>query len=198
VSRKLLFSVGVISVVLLQGCSSNAATDAPPSAPPSSSSSSVASAPKVQNPLPASVISKHPCDSALTDAQLTQLLGVVPSAQHDDDATGPACGWQKTSTGATIGVGYMTNVTGGLSQVYDQQRSDAYYQVLEVSGYPALAYNSTEAAAVSDCHVAVGITDTLAYDVGFVVGSDRSGKLNPCDAAKAIAQDVLDNLKASA
>ncbi|GLY64295.1 hypothetical protein Atai01_09140 [Amycolatopsis taiwanensis] len=153
---------------------------------------------KVQNPLPASVVSKHPCDSALTDAQLTELLGMVPSARREDDPTGPVCGWQKTSTGATIGVGYLTNVSGGLSQVNDRQQGDAYYEALEVGGYPALAYNSTETAPVSDCHVAVGITDTVAYDVGFVVGGNRAGKQDPCDVAKIVAQDVLENLKAAA
>ncbi|WAL64230.1 DUF3558 domain-containing protein [Amycolatopsis cynarae] len=160
--------------------------------------SSVSSSSKVTNPLPVSAMAKHPCDGALTSGQLAQLLGEAPAPEHADDATGPVCHWQKTSTGAIVGVGYMTNVSGGVSQVYDQQQGDAYRQVLQVGGYPALAYNSTESSPVTDCHVAVGVTDTLAYDVGFVVGSNRYRKMNPCDAAVDIAGKVLSNLKAAA
>jgi hypothetical protein len=60
-----------------------------------------------------------------------------------------------------------------------------------------VAYNSTETSPVGDCSVGVGIADNLAFDVHFIVGSNRYGKLNPCDAAKIIAEDVLDNLKAA-
>jgi hypothetical protein len=143
------------------------------------------------------VISKHPCDGALTSTQLTQLFGEVPTARHTDDATGAACQWQKGSTAATIDVGYMTGVTGGLSQVYERQQSDAYHQTLEIGGFPALAYNVTENPPVGGCDIAVGITDSLAVNIGFGIGSDRYGKQNPCDAANIIAQDVMENLKAA-
>jgi hypothetical protein len=198
VSKKLLVSVGVISVMLLQGCSSNAATGTPSNAAsPSASIPSTASAPKVQNPLPASVISKHPCDAGtLTGTQLGQLFGEVPAAQRKDTQVGPGCQWQKTSTGATADVAWLTSVSGGLSQVYSQE--DAYRQVLEINGYPALAYNVTQNPPVGDCQIAIGISDSLVVGVGFVVGGNRYGQQNPCDVAKIVAQDVLGNLKASA
>jgi uncharacterized protein DUF3558 len=144
------------------------------------------------------VFSEHPCLSALTNAQLQALAGEVPVARHTDDDTGPACQWQKESTGGTIDVGYMINVTGGLNQVYQQQQNSAYHQPLTIDGYPALAYNVGQSTPIGDCGVAVGIADNLVFEAGLVVGSDRYGKTNPCDGAKVVAQDVLENLKAAA
>ncbi|MFD2416426.1 DUF3558 domain-containing protein [Amycolatopsis pigmentata] len=194
---KLLVSVGLIGFVLLQGCSSTPGAGTPSGTVSSTNSSSSVSAPKVQNPLPASVISKHPCLSALTDGQLADLIGEVPQAQHTDNAAGPGCGWTKPSTAAGIDVAWMTGLRNGLSDYYAQKQRDAYQQPITIGGYPAVAYNSTEVHPVGDCSVGVGIADNLAFDVHFIVGSDRYGKLNPCDAAKAIAEDVLTNLKAA-
>lgn len=196
--RKLLVSAGVIGVTLVQGCSSTPGTGTPSAtvSSPASSPGSI-SAPKVQNPLTTSVISKHPCDTALTDSQLTQLVGEVPSSRHTDNAAGPGCGWTKRSTGAGIDVAWMTGLRNGLSDYYAKKETDAFQQPIMIGGYPAVVYNPVVASPVGDCGVGVGIADNLAFDVHFIVGSDRYGKLNPCDAAKAIAGDVLDNLKAA-
>jgi uncharacterized protein DUF3558 len=198
VSKKLLVFAGAISMMLLQACSSNPVVGTPSGVASSSTSSSAPLAPKVQNPLPASVISKHPCDSALTAAQLTQLFGEVPSARHTDNAAGPGCGWTKASTSAGINIAWMTGLKDGLSDYYAQKQSDAYQQPADIGDYPAVVYNSTESTPVGDCSVGVGIADNLAFDVHFVVGSNRYGQQNPCDVAKVVAHDVLDNLKAAA
>src|SRR5439155_8704931 len=92
-----------------------------------------------------SVFSKHPCDSALTDAQLKQLTGEVPTARHTDNAAGPGCGWTKQSTAAGINVAWMTGLKNGLSDYYAKKSTDAYQQALTIGGYPAVEYNSTEA-----------------------------------------------------
>lgn len=196
--KKLLVSAGLIGLALVQGCSSTPETGAPSqTVSPSASSPSSILAPKVQNPLPVSVIGRHPCISALTNSQMTQLLGEVPPADHTDNAAGPGCGWTKPSTAAAINVAWMTGLKNGLSDYYAQKQSDAYQQPVTIDGYPAVAYNSTDAPPVGDCSVGVGIADNLVFDVHFIVGSDRRGKLNPCDAAKVIAGDVLANLKAA-
>lgn len=196
-TRKLAAFAGVVGLLLVQGCS-HPATGMPPSSVSTPSASSSAQVPVVQNPLPASVVSKHPCESALTSGQLTQLIGEVPSPRHTDNAAGPGCGWTKQSTSAVVDVGWLSGATGGIGQVYQAEQSAAYHEPLDIEGYPALAYNSTENPPVAGCNISFGISDTLVVDAGFTVGSDRYGKLNPCDAAKAIAQDVLDNLKAAA
>ena len=140
---------------------------------------------------------KHPCDSALTNEQLTTLLGMVPPARHTDNAAGPGCGWTKESTAAIIDVGWMTGVGGGLSQVYQAQTTAKFQQPMDVNGYPALAYDPIE-QPTERCDLAVGVADNLVFDAGFHVGDDRRGKVDPCDAAKQIAQDVLANLRAAA
>jgi hypothetical protein len=202
VTKWLRLSGALVGALMLAGCTSQGAngtqsTASTPSTAPASASGA-ALAPKVQNPLPASVFAKHPCDSALTATQLMQLMNEVPPPRHTDNAAGPSCGWTKSSTSAVITVGYLTALKDGLSDVYAKKTTDAYQQPLEVGGYPAATYNSTESTPVGDCDVAVGIADNLVFDVGFVVGTDRYGKENPCDAAKTIAEDVLENLKAAA
>jgi hypothetical protein len=201
-TMRLRLPAALVGTLALAACTSQGPSSTPP-APSNNSTTSTSApgaalAPKVQNPLPASVFSKHPCESALTDAQLQQLANEVLPARHTDDATGPACQWQKQSTAATFDVAYMTNVTGGLNQVYEQQQDSPYHQPLEISGYPALAYNVGQANPVGNCSISVGIADNLVFDVGFVPGTDRYGKVNPCDSAKIIAQDVLENLKSAA
>ena len=183
------------AAVLLVGCSSPVATAPPTATGASPSAASTAPiAPKVTDPLPASVFDKHPCDSGLTSAQLKSLFGEVPPARHTDNAAGPGCGWTKESTVAVIDVAWMTGVKGGLSQVYQAQQEAAFHQPTDVDGYPALFYNPTE-QPTQMCGLAVAISDTLVFDVSYnAIGS----KVSRCDGAKQIAQDVLANLRATA
>lgn len=182
------------AVALATGCSSNSPSTPPAgvggSAPVSSTS---AAAPPVSDPLPASVFDKHPCESALTTAQLNQLINVVPPARHTDNQAGPSCGWTKPSPLAIIDVAWMTGVHGGLSQVVAAQQNAPFHESTTVSGYPGLSYNSEQ--PTHDCHVAVGIADSLVFDVAF--GADAA-KVSPCDGATQVAQKVLANLKAAA
>lgn len=197
--RRLVALTGLVGLALLQGCSAQTVTGSPPSGVSASvSGSSAPLAPKVENPLPASLFTKHPCDSSLTDGQLTQLLGEVPASRHTDNQAGPGCGWTKRSTGAGINIAWMIGLKSGLSDYYAQKSTDAFQQPIEVGGYPAVEYNSTEASPITDCSVGVGIADNLVFDSHYVVGSNRRGTLNPCDAAKSIAQNVLENLQAAA
>lgn len=128
---------------------------------------------------------------------MEQLLGEVPPADHTDNAAGPGCGWTKPSTAAGINVAWMTGLKNGLSDYYAKKQTDAYQQPITIGGYPALIYDPIDVSPVGDCAIGVGIADNLAFDVHFIVGSNRYGKQNPCDVAKIIAEDVLSNLKAA-
>ncbi|WP_158888297.1 DUF3558 domain-containing protein [Amycolatopsis anabasis] len=202
---------GVASALLLMfgaGCSSG--TEGSPSGEsPGSTSASTpggaaglprSGAPKVADPLPASVFEKHPCDGSLTPAQLTELLGEVPSARKTDNAAGPGCGWTKSSTHAIVDVGYMTGVTDGLTQMYEVQKPKAAFwqELAPVAGYPAIAYDATRAQPVESCAVAVGVADNLVFDAAATLGQNRIGKVDPCEASRKLAEMVLTNLKAEA
>lgn len=200
-NKRVVVTAAIAGVVLLGGCASHSqpplvASTGSSAAPIGGSGTRLA--PKVDNPLPASVVGKHPCDSALTDAQLTNLLGEVPPAFHTDQTAGPQCQWQKQSNGATIAVAWLTGFTDGLNQVYLNQREDAYFQPLRFEGYPAVVYDITDKTPDTNCAISVGITDRAVIDVGLTLGSERVGKQNPCDGAKTIAKMVLDNVKAAA
>ncbi|WP_246127652.1 DUF3558 domain-containing protein [Amycolatopsis rhizosphaerae] len=190
-------------MLLIGGCSSHSvtppvATGAGSGAASVSTGSSARLVPTVSSPLPVAVISKHPCDSALTDAQVKDLLGEISPRFHTDNQAGLLCQWQKQSTGATVAIGWLTGLKDGLNQVYANQKDDAYFQPSEIEGFPALVYDITDRKPDTNCAISIGIADKVAIDVGFTVGTNRSGKQNPCDAAKVIAGMVLDNLKAAA
>lgn len=187
-----LFAAGLLAV----GCSSSPSTQ-PPGAVRTPSASSAfpgaSSAPKVADPLPASVFDKHPCDIALTPDQLKQLISEAPPSHRTDNAAGPGCGWTRQSTGTIIEVAWLTGA-GSLSEVIASQEHSVFHQQTEVDGYPALYYNPEE-QPTEICHVAVGIADNLVFEAAI---NALAGKVNRCDAANQIAEKVLTNLKAAA
>jgi hypothetical protein len=188
--------VFVGAALLVAGCSSSPSTGSGgTSATSSSPASSVApAAPKVTDPLPASVFDKHPCDSALTADQLKQLISDAPPSYRTDNAAGPGCGWDRKDAGTIIDVAWMTGVRGGLGQVYAAQEQAPFRQPTEVDGYPGLLYNPND-QPTRICHIAVGIADNLVFDASL---NARVAKVDRCEGAKQIAQKVLANLKAAA
>ncbi|WP_143132571.1 DUF3558 domain-containing protein [Amycolatopsis rubida] len=88
-------SAGIAAtVVLVAGCSGGSTPSLPPvlSDIPGSSSAAgktlpYAGAPKVENPMPDSVLSTHPCDGAFTSGQVREILGKEIPGKHADNAS---------------------------------------------------------------------------------------------------------------
>jgi len=154
----------------------------------------------VDNPLPAKVMDGSPCESALTEQELTDYLGQPGAAKPKDSELGPMCDWASTSgSGAGILVAYETKTGQGLSLTYKVEKPKAGRWVDDlapVQGYPAVGYVDGGASGQRSCVSVVGVADDLAYSVSLVLGSD-SGK-DACQLGRGVADTVLTNLKARA
>jgi hypothetical protein len=134
-----------------------------------------------------------PC-SALTPADVAALNIVNPTTKSGSNTTASDCGWTGDS-GGTIGIGWVTTNTDGLSDLYAKSSTIAYWQPLAVDGYPA-AFGDviSDGRAQGDCVLHVGVTDHLYFDSQF------DNPLNPgqsCALAQQAAVGVLKNLGAA-
>jgi hypothetical protein len=213
-TRRLVVSIGLIAAVTgLASACTGAPTPGNGSSPPAGSSSTsspstveqlpYAGAPKVNNPLPASVLSGNPCTDALTAAQIKTLLGSpVQSEPGNTPGVGPDCGWTNRSRGSQIGVGYATLPHVGLSGDYQntQPRSAVWKPLANIQGFPAAAHAGSpgQPPPKDFCAVSVGLADDLSVDVSVSLGSAVIGTIDPCDAAGQAADAVVTTLKAKA
>ncbi|WP_409466735.1 DUF3558 domain-containing protein [Amycolatopsis sp. GA6-003] len=210
---RMRFSVSVVSVVaavLLTGCSGGSAPNPVPgatNAPPSSSATGkalpYAGAPKVEHPLPESVLAVHPCDGALTPEQVKTLLGKPTQGEHaDNPALGTECHWGNRDTGSLATVIYSTKVADGLSAAYANTKPQAtiWRPLAPIQGLPAVAASvyKQQATIKSFCQVTVGISDQKTFDASVSLGDSQIGKKDPCEAAAIVADMVVTNLKQKA
>jgi hypothetical protein len=121
------------AVSVVAGCSGGSA--APPttaSATNSPASSSAAAtlphsgAPRVEHPLPESVLSGQPCQEALTSSQLNEIFGMVPQGKPDTlPGIGAKCRWSNVDSGAGLSVYYGNQTHQGLSGLYQNTKPQA-------------------------------------------------------------------------
>ncbi|MBB4685311.1 DUF3558 domain-containing protein [Amycolatopsis jiangsuensis] len=190
-------------MLLLTGCSSTTpgtATSAPTmsSSVPAKPSAPYGGAPKVEHPLPDTVLSGDPCE-ALTPQQLTYWLGsAVPG--KPGKAIDRLCNWTNSNTGSFIGVSFDGKNSDGLSNTYAVVRPQMKrFEALPlVQGFPAVAYDKQPGPYSMSCDVDVGVTDHLAFSVEAFPRRDKSGKVDPCPLAAQVAGDVVTTLKQKA
>ncbi|OXM42540.1 DUF3558 domain-containing protein [Amycolatopsis alba DSM 44262] len=190
--------------VLLGACATGDPTDTvsqtPSSAPASSNSPNTslpyAGAPKVTNPLPASVLSGDPCSTALTPGQVKQAIGVeVPGKPNNlVETVGNGCTWANSATLGQILVTYVTKTHDGLSGVYknSQPKNPIWRPLADIQGFPAVAYSNNKD---QDCTVTIGIADDLSVDVGGFLGDGKRGKADSCEVTAQMAGLVVSTLK---
>jgi hypothetical protein len=160
--------------------------------------------PKVQNPLPASVLDGSPCDSALTTEQVTSFIGTPKAPNRDDNfATGPECTWfSLNGVSGQINVSYDTKAGGGLNLDYQNAKpQSSRWEPTELQGYPAVAYTgkNEDQSITGGCLVSLGVRDDLTVGVGLTLGdSARERGVDSCEGAKDVANTVLTNLKGRA
>ncbi|MEV0065814.1 DUF3558 domain-containing protein [Amycolatopsis sp. NPDC050768] len=198
ISWRLVALCGVVVVVATtSGCSGHARAGSPVTPAPSPTTKPLphSGAPKVEHPLPASVLSGDPCQEALTSDQLELILGTTPAGNRDDSALGPACDW---SANALASVSYATKQQHGLSAVYAGTKPQAkvWRELLPIQGLPAVAHSTYSLDTPNDfCQVSVGISDELEFDASLVLSSSRVAKADPCDLAARVADMVVTNLR---
>ncbi|MGW7534619.1 DUF3558 domain-containing protein [Amycolatopsis sp. NPDC054798] len=203
-------SAGIAAtVVLAAGCSGGSTPNPPPVSPDAPASSSAAGktlpyagAPKVENPLPDSVLSTHPCDSAFTSEQVSKVLGKAIQGKHADNASlGAQCHWVNSDSGAILTALYVTKISDGLSAVYanSKPQSTVWRPLPSVQGFPAVAHSAYGPQGdKSFCQVSIGISDQHDVDVSVTLSPSKVGTTNPCDVTAQISGMVVTNLKQKA
>ncbi|WP_037360367.1 DUF3558 domain-containing protein [Amycolatopsis orientalis] len=205
--RTLATVLGAVAVAsVAAGCSGGSA--APPSTSTPASASTAAAlphsgAPKVEKPLPASVLSGQPCQEALTPDQLNQIFGTAPQGKPDNLAgLGPNCKWNNIDSGAGLTVSYTTQTHQGLSALYQNTKPQAkvWRELPPIQGFPAVAH-STYSSGTQDgfCAVSVGIADDLSFDASLTPSdAKRASGADPCELSARVADMVVTNLKRKA
>lgn len=191
------------SAVLLAACSGTTGGHPTPVATSSSLPGSevppYGGAPKVDNPLPDSVLSGSACD-ALNPQQVRNNFGTALVGQPEDGALGPKCTWSDHQGGSMLTIFYTTKQREGLSIIYKQVKPQMKrFDVLPpIQGYPAVAYDLKPGPRTDNCHVAIGLSDTLEFEVGLDLGDFNRGKTDACGLAADVTGDVVTTLKKKA
>lgn len=191
----------------LTACGGGGGKADPPaqSLPDSGSSSSNAQqpstgAPKIADPLPASLIQGDPC-KVLTDSQLKTLfsgasLDVQPSR---DTGVAKQCHWANLDRGSGVSVQLVYAWTDGLGHVYAKKNEGFFKELAPVQGYPVVAYGPTDDRSTGRCSVAIGIADNAAFEVDVKLADSQTGKnVDPCQDAQHVADLAVTTLKGGA
>ncbi|MER6764434.1 MULTISPECIES: DUF3558 domain-containing protein [Amycolatopsis] len=201
--RHALIQIAAIGFAALATACSRGPEPAPTSAahPASSASSALphSGAPKVEHPLPASVLAGDPCQTALTEAQVGRIITTAPPGKPRTAARlGPTCDWHNIDSGAAVRVGYVTEDHQGLSAVYQnsQPKVKVWRPLPPIQGLPAVAFSDFEGIGLnSTCQVSFGTSDDLSVDVTITLGESKIGKVDPCGVAAQAAEIVATNLR---
>ncbi|MBN9741066.1 DUF3558 domain-containing protein [Amycolatopsis sp. A1MSW2902] len=200
-----LGAAAVVSVAA--GCSGGSATPPPASSPAASSSTATglphSGAPKVEHPLPESVLSGQPCQDALTSDQLTQIFGMVLQGKPDTlSGIGAECRWSNVDSGSGLTIYYGTQTHQGLSAVYrgTKPQSKVWRVLPPVQGFPAVAHSTFDSGTDTGfCQVSVGISDESTVDASLTPSdAKRAGGADPCELSARVADMVVSNLKRKA
>lgn len=191
----------LVAIGITASCSGgNDPTPSASTAPsPAAASLPYAGAPKVDQPLPPSVLSGNPCQDALTQPQIKEILGTTtPPKPEDISATGPSCRWGNLDSGAGLTVFYDIRTHQGLSSVYQntKPKTTTWRTLPPIHGLPAVAWSIYTGVGVDDsCDVSVGTADDYTVDAALTLGRGKAGKADPCELTAKVADMVVTNLR---
>lgn len=123
----------------------------------------------------------------------------LPGEDTTADVTGPYCGWsgEDDSRGLTVSIqsGNEQRGTGGLGSLrraYEDGRF-AYWEEVEVGGYPAAYLDLVDRRATGGCGIAVGVAEDMSFSVSVDDYVDQPGEV--CTVVTEFAADVIRSLK---
>lgn len=177
------------------GCSPVSGTPSP------TTTSSRPSAPKVAHPIDTTKYQAEPCD-LLTAAQVIQYGIAKPGDKNaGTSALGPGCSWSQLG-GSGFTVEFITANTAGLTSLYINKDiivdGGGYWVATTVQGYPGVFNSSYDDRKTGDCSLAVGVTDTLTYNVAVTADKSSPQYGDPCGMTSQIADMVLTTMRGGA
>ncbi|QFU94713.1 DUF3558 domain-containing protein [Amycolatopsis sp. YIM 10] len=153
---------------------------------------STGSAPKVSSPIDTQKFASDVC-AMISDAKVSELG--LTDATPRDSSTGPTCNWNFTDAATNrMDISAQAKNPNGLSDIYDQKDEFAYFEPMEVAGYPAVYADVTDARSGGDCSLYVGLNDQFAVRVSssLSTGPDES---KPCPVVEKTAEAMIDTVK---
>ncbi|GAB2717721.1 DUF3558 domain-containing protein [Nocardia thraciensis] len=172
-------SAGDIPVATIPGGKASAS-----SAP----SGSTGSAPKVSNPIATEKFTGDVC-ATLSPAKRSELgLGAGTARETP---TGPSCFWKFTEADTNrVDISAQGKNPNGLSDIYDQKGKFAYFEPVQIHGYPAVYSSVSDQRNHGDCSLYIGLNDQFAARVSarMAKGPDRS---QPCATVEKTAEAMI-------
>jgi hypothetical protein len=198
------FSAGgaaIAAVLLGAGCGGGSSPSPQPKADTGATMSpSRAAGPDLHYPqeLDASATRKDTC-SALTDAQVRNVIGSDPGGGKTEHGAGVGCSWHPASIDMpqrNIGIEWPSGGAYGMRGFYKTKDRYGYFQPTAVAGFPAVVASPGDTAvSVGECAVYVGVNEHRVFFSDFESGATPPADLKPCAEAKKAAKYVIQNLK---
>lgn len=163
-----------------------------PSAPASSTQAAV---PTVAVGLPLTTLSTDPC-SLLSSHQLAGLgMTAATTTQRDQSSVATGCEWNDATVGSEGGVqldvDWLTPLRHGLADIYVQRRTAAYWQPVNIAGYPGVLTDTVDERSTGTCRLDLGATNTAVIDLSY----QGSAADNPCHQVQVLAAAVVSSLR---
>jgi hypothetical protein len=113
-----------------------------------------------------------------------------PGTTRGGDGFTPGCTWRGDD--GSVGLGWLTDNKGGLSDTYRRRELDAYFIETTVAEYPAVFVDATDDRDRGYCGIVVAVSDTLTYYASVHSRLDAEGA---CDLAEQVAAAALTTVK---
>ncbi|SDD44853.1 Protein of unknown function [Actinokineospora iranica] len=147
-------------------------------------------------PIDATKYLAAPC-TVLTPEQLVPFevnpTGEPVTSGSTFEAAGPSCSWEPLDRKGDFNLLFPDKNKYGLSDYYRERKRWAYFEPIEVGGYPAAHFDvgKQDRRGLGFCGIVVGLTDTLAFSI------IRQGGPGPqaCDQVRDMAAAALTTMK---
>lgn len=153
-------------------------------------------APKVANPVQnVDKFKQDPC-AMLTKAQAAELGADAKIEPEPDDRQGPRCRW-RADDGSRFSITLLKNQPLGIGGLYRNHQDDpefyAYFEPVDIDGFPGALADSYDSRPNGACGLAVGITDQQVISLA----SSVEGSADPCTILTDAAHEAVATMSQS-
>jgi len=179
-------------VIVLAGCGSG--TGAPPEPVRASPTRAASPILPVKNPRDVAALAHRPCE-LLTPQQAAGFGLDLPPKQYDAALAGLGCEWTSTTREReTLRQVIMSTFTNNLTleAVYDREHNRPFFELTEVTGYPAIVTRSNP--DLPHCDIDVKPAEHESFSLSYDSKLFKNNPQQACVVGKQVAAAVLMNL----
>lgn len=184
--------IAVVAVIALTGCGTRAAD--PPQHVRPSPIQAASPIPPVNHPRDVAALARRPCE-LLTPPQAKEFGLDLSPRQYDAALGDVGCEWTTTmrerKTIRTLLINtFVNNPT--LEDAYTKNQGIPFFELTEVSGYPAIVMRTN--ANIASCDIDVKPAERQSFSLTFNSKEFNDNPQQSCVVAKQVAAAVLMNL----